>query len=112
MHLSEKHLAPLVQQGALDRRYPDTLAHPQQAYRARQAALPTRVAARVIVRAARSNVTPLAFHEITDATVITFGCQLRSKGHDSPQGKSPGKSLAFRVLAATQLESQLESQLE
>ena len=35
-HLSDKHLAPLAKDGALERRYPDNLAHPQQAYRARQ----------------------------------------------------------------------------
>jgi len=40
-HLSERHLGPLVQQGALERRYPETLAHPQQGYRTRQGTLPT-----------------------------------------------------------------------
>jgi ATP-dependent DNA helicase RecG len=35
-HLSEKHLSPLVKDGKLERRYPENLAHPQQAYRARQ----------------------------------------------------------------------------
>jgi len=38
-HLSEKHLSPLVKEGKLERRYPDNLAHPQQAYRARQSSL-------------------------------------------------------------------------
>jgi ATP-dependent DNA helicase RecG len=38
-HLSEKHLSPLVKEGQLERRYPDNLAHPQQAYRARQPSL-------------------------------------------------------------------------
>lgn len=32
-HLTEKHLAPLVKEGRLERRYPDNPAHPQQAYR-------------------------------------------------------------------------------
>lgn len=32
-HLTEKHLTPLVQEGLLERRYPDNPAHPQQAYR-------------------------------------------------------------------------------
>ncbi|MFO0760171.1 MAG: ATP-binding protein [Byssovorax sp.] len=40
-HLSEKHLAPLVKANALERKYPDNPAHPQQAYRARQSRLPT-----------------------------------------------------------------------
>jgi ATP-dependent DNA helicase RecG len=44
-HLSEKHLAPLVKEGVLERKYPDNLAHPQQAYRARQSRLPTEEAA-------------------------------------------------------------------
>jgi ATP-dependent DNA helicase RecG len=35
--LSEKHLSPLVKEGKLERRYPDT--HPNQAYRARQSSL-------------------------------------------------------------------------
>lgn len=38
-HLSEKHLSPLVKEGRLKRRYPDNLAHPNQAYRAVQASL-------------------------------------------------------------------------
>jgi hypothetical protein len=38
-HLSEKHLTPLVQEGKLERRYPDNPAHPNQAYRARQSSL-------------------------------------------------------------------------
>ncbi len=38
-HLSEKHLSPLVREGSLQRRYPDNLAHPSQAYRAVQASL-------------------------------------------------------------------------
>ena len=33
-HLSEKHLSALVKEGRLERRYPDNLAHPNQAYRA------------------------------------------------------------------------------
>jgi ATP-dependent DNA helicase RecG len=37
--LSEKHLSPLVKEGALERRYPENPAHPQQAYRARQRSL-------------------------------------------------------------------------
>jgi ATP-dependent DNA helicase RecG len=38
-HLSEKHLSPLVKERKLERRYPDNLAHPSQAYQAVQAAL-------------------------------------------------------------------------
>lgn len=38
-HLSEKHLSPLVKEGKLERRYPDNLAHPNQAYRAVQPSL-------------------------------------------------------------------------
>ena len=38
-NLSEKHLSPLVKEGRLERRYPDNLAHPSQAYRAAQPSL-------------------------------------------------------------------------
>jgi ATP-dependent DNA helicase RecG len=38
-NLSEKHLSPLVKEGRLERRYPDNLAHPSQAYRAVQPSL-------------------------------------------------------------------------
>lgn len=38
--LSEKHLAALVRDGKLERRYPENLANPNQAYRARQPSLP------------------------------------------------------------------------
>ena len=38
-HLSEKHLSPLVRHGKLERRYSETLAHPNQAYRAVRPAL-------------------------------------------------------------------------
>jgi ATP-dependent DNA helicase RecG len=38
-HLSEKHLSPLVKDSKLERRYPDNLAHPSQAYRAVQPSL-------------------------------------------------------------------------
>jgi hypothetical protein len=33
--LARSHLSPMVKEGVLERRYPDNLAHPQQAYRAR-----------------------------------------------------------------------------
>jgi len=38
-HLSEKHISPLVKEGALVRRFPDNPVHPQQAYRARQTSI-------------------------------------------------------------------------
>jgi len=38
-HLTEKTLSPLIQERALERRFPDNLAHPGQAYRARQMGL-------------------------------------------------------------------------
>lgn len=38
-HLSDKHLSALIRDGRLERRYPETPAHPQQAYRARQSSL-------------------------------------------------------------------------
>ncbi len=41
-YLSESHLSVLVKDGLLERRYPDNLAHPQQAYRTRQSSLPLR----------------------------------------------------------------------
>jgi ATP-dependent DNA helicase RecG len=39
-HLSVNHLTPMVTSGELERRYPDNLAHPKQAYRTRQSVLP------------------------------------------------------------------------
>jgi ATP-dependent DNA helicase RecG len=35
-HLVEHHLAPLVDQGKLERTHPENLSHPDQAYRTRQ----------------------------------------------------------------------------
>jgi len=32
--LTERHLAPMVAEGRLQRRYPDNPSHPEQAYRA------------------------------------------------------------------------------
>jgi hypothetical protein len=32
-NLSERHLAPMVKIGTLERRYPETPTHPEQAYR-------------------------------------------------------------------------------
>ena len=32
-HLSKVHLAPMTKRGTLERRYPETPAHPLQAYR-------------------------------------------------------------------------------
>ena len=32
--LTERHLSPMVKNGILERRYPDNLNHPEQAYRA------------------------------------------------------------------------------
>jgi ATP-dependent DNA helicase RecG len=32
-NLSDRHLAPMVRHGTLERRYPETPTHPEQAYR-------------------------------------------------------------------------------
>jgi hypothetical protein len=38
--LTERHLSPMVEAGQLERRYPDNLTHPDQAYRAKARQLP------------------------------------------------------------------------